>query len=128
MGFITTIANWRSGQPADRELAYLDTGELAALARDIGLSTAQMTRLTARGGGTGEELSRFMRAIGLAPEKLKRTHAGVMRDMSVVCSGCEMASRCRRDLDRECAPIVQRYCPNAHTISALLAESSRAIV
>ena len=120
MGLMTTITHWRSGRKAGRELTSLDADELGALARDVGLSPDQLTRLTAR--GVGGELPRLLQAVGLVPERMARTHPDVMRDMSIVCSGCVSARRCRRDLDRGWAPVVQRYCPNTETIKALQAE------
>jgi len=122
MGLMTTISHWRSGRKASHELTSLDADGLAALARDVGLSPDQLTRLTARGAKAGEGLPRLLDAVGLAPERVGRTHPDVMRDMSLVCSGCEVARRCRRDLDRGWAPVVQRYCPNTETIQALRAE------
>lgn len=126
MTLMTLITNWRSGRLAGRELASLDADGLQALAGDIGLFPDQLARLASR-GATGGELPRLLRAVGLAPERMARTHADVMRDMGIVCSGCEAARRCRRDLDRGWAPVVQRYCPNAGTIKALQAERYRAV-
>jgi hypothetical protein len=40
--------------------------------------------------------------------------------MTVVCAGCLMTRRCRRDLDRgDDAWSHRQYCPNAETIDAL---------
>ena len=125
MSWRTTITRWRTSRRAGQELTSLDAGELAALGRDVGLSPDQLTRLMAR--GAGEELPRLMRAVGLVPERVGRTHPDVMRDMSVVCSGCDVVKRCRRDLDRGWMPVVQRYCPNAETIKALQAERCRTV-
>ncbi|WP_445500681.1 hypothetical protein [Microvirga sp. G4-2] len=126
MTLMTLITNWRSGRMAGRELASFDADGLQALARDVGLSPDGLARLASR-GAAGGELPRLLSAVGLAPERMARTHADVMRDMSVVCSGCAAARRCRRDLDRGWVPVVQRYCPNAVTIKALQAERCRAV-
>jgi uncharacterized protein YjiS (DUF1127 family) len=122
MNLVTIIGNWRSNREAARELAALGTEERQTLARDLGLSADKLVELSEHGVASGEELRRFMRALGLAPERIRRTHVGVMHDMGVVCAGCLAASRCRRDLDRGWVPVVQRYCPNAQTLNALLAE------
>jgi len=126
MTLMTLIKNWRLGRTVGRELASLDADGLQALAQDVGLSPDQLARLASR-SGAGGELPRLLSAAGLVPERMARTHADVMRDMSIVCSGCEVARRCRRDLDRGWAPVVQRYCPNAETIKALRAERCRAV-
>jgi hypothetical protein len=122
MGLMTTIATWRCGWAAERELQNLDANELRALAEDVGFSTDRLIGLTTRGAKGAEELPRLMRALGLVPEEVARTHPDVMRDMSVVCSGCVAASHCRNALDSGWAPVVQRYCPNTVTLKALLAE------
>lgn len=125
MGLMTTISHWRSSRKGGRDLTSLDADGLGALARDVGLSPDQLTSLAAR--GAGDRLPRLLDAIGLAPERVGRTHPDVMRDMSIICSGCEAARRCRRDLDRGWMPVVQSYCPNAETIKALQAERCRAV-
>ncbi|MEE1609857.1 hypothetical protein [Microvirga sp. CF3016] len=125
MGLMTTLTRWRSSRQAGQELTSLDAGELAALARDVGLSLDQFIRVTARGARAGEELPRLLDASGLVPQWLEHTRPDVMRDMSVVCAGCGVAKSCRRDLDRGWAHAVRRYCPNVETITALLAERGR---
>jgi hypothetical protein len=126
MDLRATITNWLSSRRATQELASLGADELAALGRDVGLCPDRLIHLTARGARAGEELPRLLHAAGLVPAWLELTRPAVMRDMSVTCSGCLVARRCRRDLDRGWAPAVQRYCPNAVTISALLAGRWRA--
>jgi hypothetical protein len=127
MGLTNTIKHWRSSRKAGHELISFGADGLGALARDVGLSPDQLSRLTARGARAGEELRRLLDAVGLAPERIRRTHPDVMRDMSIVCSGCEAARRCQRDLDRGWVPVVQRYCPNTGTIKALQAERCRIV-
>ena len=126
MDLLATITNWLSSRRATQELTSLGANELAALGRDVGLCPDRLIHLTARGARPGEELPRLLHAAGLVPAWLELTRPAVMRDMSVTCSGCLAASRCRRDLDRGRPPAVQRYCPNAETISALEAERRRA--
>ena len=127
MGLMTTISHWRSGRKAGHELTSLDADGLEALARDVGLSPDQVTRQTAYGTSAGEGLPRLQDAVGLAPERIGRTHPDVMRDMSIVCSGCTAARRCRRALARGWVPVVQGYCPNTETIKALQAERCRVV-
>lgn len=92
----------------------------------VALSPEQLTRFARPGAGGGEELLRLLRLGGLVPERIERTRPQVMREMCSVCSGCEAVRRCRRDLDRGWAPVVQRYC-HTETIKALQAERCRAV-
>ncbi len=121
MDLPATITSCLSSQRAGQELASLVADELAAPGRDVGLCPDGLTRLTARDARAGEELPRLLYAAGLVPAWLGLTHPAVMRDVSITCSGCLAARRCRRDLGRGRPPAVQRYCPNAGTIGALLA-------
>jgi hypothetical protein len=119
MGMLTSLATWLSGRATGQELADLASEELGALARDVGLSADQLMQLSAHGTTGSQDLPLLMVALGLVPEKTARIHPGVMRDMSVVCSGCKLKRRCRSDISNGWAPVVQRYCPNAHAIRSL---------
>jgi uncharacterized protein YjiS (DUF1127 family) len=126
MGLITTLANWWSARMARRELALLGAEELRALVHDLGLSADQLMQLTAQ--GSSDDLPRLMRAFGLAPERTERAYPDVMRNMSIICSGCKLKRRCRSDVDCGWAPVVQRYCPNTHTIKALHRERYESVL
>ncbi|AWM85409.1 hypothetical protein [Microvirga sp. 17 mud 1-3] len=122
MGLMSAWTKWQSARAAEGELARLGTEDLRSLARDAGVSADQLVRLASRRAKGADELPLLMKALGLSPEKTARTRPDVMRDMSVVCSGCKVASHCRRAIESGWAPVVQRYCPNAVTLQALLDE------
>jgi hypothetical protein len=47
-----------------------------------------------------------------------------MRDMSLTCSGCTAAVRCRHDLDQgQARAHYGEYCPNAETLQKLQEEN-----
>jgi hypothetical protein len=119
MGLAAAIRQWRSSWAHAYELDPLDKYQREALARDIGLSQDVLAALVTQGPQAAAELPRLMYALGLAPERTADKYPAVMRDMSTVCSGCELKRRCRNDIDRGLAPVVQRYCPNTQTIKAL---------
>jgi len=51
-------------------------------------------------------------------------HATLMRDMSLTCSGCTAAVRCRNDLDQgQARAHYGEYCPNAETLKELQDEN-----
>jgi hypothetical protein len=61
-----------------------------------------------------------MAALTLDAERIGRAQAGLMRNMSVTCSDCAVASRCRRDLDLgRASSTYPGYCPNAETLREL---------
>jgi hypothetical protein len=118
MGLAATIRQWQSSWARTNEFAALEQDQREALARDTGLSEDVLGKLMAQGPEAAAELPLLMRTLGLAPEMTERMHPAVMRDMSIVCSGCTHKRRCRNDIDCGWAPVVQRYCPNTHTIKA----------
>jgi hypothetical protein len=120
MGLATTIKQWRIDWKRTHELEALGPDGREALARDIGISEDVLGRLVARGPEAGAELPRLMAALSLDADRITRAQAAVMRDMSITCSQCMVAARCRRDLDHELAPSAHRnYCPNAETLREL---------
>ena len=119
MGLASTIRQWQSRWARANEFAALEQDQREAMARDTGLSDDVLGSLMVQGPEAAAELPRLMRALGLNPERTERIHPTVMRDMSIVCSGCELKRLCRNDIDCGWAPVVQRYCPNTHTIKAL---------
>jgi hypothetical protein len=119
MGLAATIRKWHSRWGQTCELGCLGRDQREALARDIGLSQDALEALVARGPEGAAELPLLMRALGLSPGSTKDAHPAVMRDMTVVCSGCKLKHRCQNDIDCGLAPVVLRYCPNTSTIKAL---------
>ncbi len=119
MGLAAAIRKWHSRWGQTYELGCLGRDQREALARDIGLSQDALEALVARGPEAAAELPLLMYALGLSPKSTKDTHPAVMRDMTVVCSGCKLKRRCQYDIDCGFAPVVLRYCPNTSTIKAL---------
>jgi len=123
MDLTATIRQWRSNRARAHELDALGRDQREALARDIGVPEDVMIRLVARGAQAGAELPRLMQALSLDPARITQERAALMRDMSVTCSECAVATRCRRDLDRGQASLTYRgYCPNAETLRELRGE------
>jgi hypothetical protein len=120
MGLTATIRQWQSSWARAHEFDALGPDQREALARDIGVPEDVMVRLVARGPQSGAELPRLMQALSLDPDRVRRTHPALMRDMSVTCSGCAVAARCRRHLDQGHARLLHGlYCPNAETLREL---------
>jgi hypothetical protein len=123
MGLATTIRQWQSSWARAHEFAALEQDQREALARDIGLSEDVLAGLVTQGAGAGAELPRLMGALSLDADRVRRTHPALMRDMSVTCSGCAAAARCRPHLDQGLARwLYGLYCPNAETLRELRGE------
>jgi len=108
-----------------RELNALDASQREELARDVGVSESVFERLF--GTARNDELERLMYVLELDIRKIPLTNPGsILRDMSIVCSECALASRCQRELRAGSASTnYNQYCPNALTLSALRAEQAR---
>jgi hypothetical protein len=116
----TAISRWKSNWMRVHELDSLDRDQRAALARDIGVPAEMLPILVARSPGSGRELPRLMNELSLDADRIRHIHAALMRDMSLTCSGCTAAVRCRQDLARGRASAhYGEYCPNAETLQEL---------
>jgi len=120
MGLAETIRQWQLNWAQAHELDSLDQGQKDALARDIGVPAEMLPALIARGSEAAAELPRLMDALTLDPDRIRRIHAALMRDMSLTCSGCTAAVRCRDDLEfGQAQAHYAEYCPNAETLREL---------
>ena len=124
MGLATAIKRWQSNRMRAQELDSLDQDQREALARDIGVSAGMLPVLIAGGPEAAAELPRLMHALSLDIDRIRHIHATLMRDMSLTCSGCTAAVRCRHDLDRgQARTHYGEYCPNAETLKKLQEEN-----
>ncbi|MFC1460821.1 DUF6455 family protein [Microvirga arabica] len=125
MGLGATIRQWQANWAQAHEFDALDKDQRDALARDIGVSAEMLPVLVARGPDAAAELPRLMEALSLDSEQIRQIHAALMRDMSLTCSGCTAAVRCRDDLAHgQASAHFAEYCPNAETLHELGATRS----
>jgi len=120
------IADWvrqqREAIRTGREFAEAGE-EMSHIAHDLGLSTAQLRDLAAKGPRAADELRRLLKALDLDVAKLEHDQPMVMRDLEQVCSLCTHKRECDHDLaEGTAAPKHARYCPNADTLRALRTE------
>lgn len=125
MGVAAVWEKWKLRRALANEFNSLDLAQRAELARDVCVSDEAFERLYVAGDRT-DELERLMCALALDPEDTEITNPGaITRDMSLMCSGCLMINRCRRELEAGSARYsFNEYCPNALTLNALLDEQS----
>ncbi|MGB3043824.1 MAG: hypothetical protein WBB98_11615 [Xanthobacteraceae bacterium] len=121
MGVAAIWEKWKVRRALANELSSLDTIQREELARDICVSEDIFEHLYVAGDRT-DELERLMCTLSLDIEQSEIANPGaVTRDMSLVCSGCLMINRCRRELEAGSAKQnYNDYCPNALTLNALL--------
>ena len=121
MGVAAIWEKWKVRRALANEFGSLDMAQREELARDVCVPDGVFERLYVAGDRT-DELERLMCALSLNVEQSEiATPGAVTRDMSLVCSGCLMINRCRRELEAGSAKQnYNDYCPNALTLNALL--------
>jgi hypothetical protein len=87
--------NLRAGWMSFNELH--DGGDAAGLARDVGLSPADLFAVAAKRPDAAEPLRLRLEALHLTRAALLRTDPLVMRDRERVCSVCDNKRPCKRD-------------------------------
>jgi hypothetical protein len=113
---------WTEGAAA-APLGCCDEGELVRLARDVGLSSAELRDLARLGPGSADLLLRRMAELDLDRAEVERTQPATFHDLQRVCMLCAHHRRCLRDLSHNAAdPAWERYCPNVATLKALDAQ------
>ena len=125
MGVAAILEKWKVRRALANEFSSLDMAQREELARDVCVPDGVFERLYVAGDRT-DELGRLMGALSLSVEQSEIANPGaVTRDMSLVCSGCLMINRCRRELEAGSAKQnYNDYCPNALTLNALLETQS----
>jgi hypothetical protein len=119
------IANaWSNWRERRRELVRLDdvgATEVSEIARELGISDAELRTLVGRGKGSADLLQRRLRVLGLAPSSIE---PGVMRDLQRCCSQCHDKALCAHEIeDKPKGATWPRYCPNEQTIQALRSDA-----
>jgi hypothetical protein len=97
-----------------------DPAEADRLAQDLNVDKASLMRIAGQGRGPPVLLNRRLRALGIYPERLRRSEPAVAQDLARCCALCGCKSRCARDLSRQPGSENWRtYCANEQTLAAL---------
>jgi hypothetical protein len=106
------------------ELAAMPPDERLRIAADLGLSSADLSRLTGSHPGPSELLPQRLEQLGLDREYIVRAEPAVYRDLLRMCSSCTAWRRCRRDLARGAVQAgMGSYCLNMATLDALTVDA-----
>jgi hemerythrin-like domain-containing protein len=120
---IDLFARWLQRRREIAEICSCGADEYAQIARDLGVSSGELSELVQRGPHAADELSKMMATLGLDAQAIARVEPLVIRDLQRVCALCEQKKQCDRDLTAGTA--VQHYkdyCANAPTLAALGSE------
>jgi hypothetical protein len=112
--------DWMRTGSALSELKCCGEDAVERMAKDVGVSAAELRKLVRRGPEAADFLLRRMAALDLDRNEVSRTEPGTFQDLQRVCTLCESRRRCARDLGRDSADTEwESYCPNAATLKAL---------
>ena len=122
---LRAIADWmtryRSSRAAYSALSQCNADEVAKMARDLGVSNAELTALSTRSPESSALLEELLVALGV--EAKAHAQVPVMHDLQRLCVCCGEKQRCAHELDvGSAAEHFRQYCPNAYTLDALLTE------
>jgi uncharacterized protein DUF6455 len=109
------------------EMRRLDLQEVEAIARELQLSSIELTTLALSPSRSVESLNRRLSHAGFSENELAASHGDILRDLRRVCSQCASKARCARDLKRERRAAPAKYCPNEQTLRALADEAPRGV-
>jgi hypothetical protein len=118
---------WRNLRAARMRVDDLASAgpEAQNIARDVGLSTAELYALAGKRPDAADQLKQRLAALHLDEAALQRNEP-IIRDLERTCSLCGAKRQCERDLaQRPDDPVWQSYCPNAHTLQALEEDQKR---
>jgi hypothetical protein len=117
---------WRNRNVRRRGVAELDCcgpAEAERIARDLGVSRAELSVLAGKWPDAADLLSRRLEQVNLDRAELARVEPQVLRDLERVCTLCGSKRKCEHDLANNASdPGWAEYCPNATTLGALIAE------
>jgi hypothetical protein len=119
---------WRNMRAARLQVDELEScgREAGNIARDMGLSTAELYTIAAKRPDAADQLKLRLEALHLDRGALQRSDPMTVRDLERTCTLCGEKRRCERDLARTPDdPVWQSYCPNAHTLHALKEDERR---
>jgi hypothetical protein len=115
--------DWIRRRAAAAELDRCGPTGVERLAQDLAVGQADLRILAGKWPTHLNLLSRRMEELKLNGAEVARVEPEVARDLQRVCSLCESQRKCRHDLVRNpSAPAWQAYCPNAGTLTALVAD------
>jgi hypothetical protein len=128
-GFVRRLARWwRNWIGKCRDMVDLErcgSAEVERIARDVGVSGADLAILAGKWPDAGDLLYWRMNEINLDRKEITQAEPQVMRDLQRVCTVCGSKRRCEHELAKNPSdPAWQKYCPNATTLSALATRAS----
>jgi len=121
---VDAVANWinryRDTLNRHNEFEKISPDQVMAMAKDIGITPAQLRELASKQPGAADMLKRLLVALGVDPKKLDDIDVRIARDMHWLCATCNNRTRCKHELAAgTAAENFREFCPNAIDLDAL---------
>ncbi len=120
-GLLSRVFSWLvTHHVREGEITALSQADMRDLARDIGVSEADLTTMVTNGSDNRALMDQMIRAHGLDPTVIRSLPSALLRDLESTCARCGSKGRCQRDLAAGTAVVrCQDYCGNADALEAL---------
>ena len=124
-GVLVNIADWvnrcRDAIGVRDEFDRCTPDEVMHVAADLGVTPAELRKMTSKGPAAADQLQMMLKALGLDPQALAKSDFTVMRDLQRVCIMCGDKKGCEQEFaDGTAAANFREFCPNAVTLEALV--------
>jgi Family of unknown function (DUF6455) len=116
--FVKRWGGFRKGPALD--LRCCAEQDLERMAKDLGLSVAELHEFARLGANSADLLLRRMAALDLDNKEISEIAPQTLRELQRTCTMCANKRQCARDLARDATdPEWENYCPNAAIFKAL---------
>ena len=120
MALPQAIAKWWRDWTEDNRFENCADCDVERMAKDAGVSPAELRRLANLGEDSANLLLDRMAALNLDRAEVSATAPETLQDLQRVCSFCKDHRRCALDLARDATdPAWKDYCPNVSTLLVL---------
>ena len=119
---IDLFGEWLKQRRQLKELMQLEAGpgELERIARELGVTSADLRMLVRQGSLGAGELPKMLEALGIDEAAIRRAQPTLLRDMERVCAFCNHKRQCDQELAVGTASSnYVEYCGNADAIDEL---------
>ena len=108
------VTRYRRSLNFNSELEAIDPDQVAAMAKDIGITAGQLRDLASKRGDAAAPLRSLLVAIDVNPKEFDKIDPRIARDMQWLCINCSNKAQCSFDLSIGIAATTFRnFCPNA---------------
>jgi hypothetical protein len=111
---------WTGFNPVYSDISCCVQDDVERIARDVGVSAAELRALAKLGPDSADLLQRRMAALNLDQNEVFQTEPGTLHDLQRICSMCESHKRCGQEIAQSSTDTAwEDYCPNAATLKVL---------